>query len=122
MDNKILIIFLLRITFQMSSILTNYSAMGALQALRSQNAGLQTTEKQVSSGLRVQVAADNAAYWSVATTMRSDRKAISAVSDALGLGAAMVDTAYEAMNSVVDRSSVGIDIGYVSLSRLGRAG
>jgi flagellin len=34
--------------------------------------------------------------------MRSDRMAISAVSDALGLGAAKVDTAYAGMNAVVD--------------------
>lgn len=52
--------------------------------------------------MRVQVAADNAAYWSISTTMKSDRMAISAVSDALGLGAAKVDTAYAGMNAVVD--------------------
>ncbi len=34
--------------------------------------------------------------------MRSDNKALSAVSDALGLGAAKVDTAYSAMDSAID--------------------
>ncbi|MGO7202545.1 flagellin, partial [Rhizobium ruizarguesonis] len=36
------------------------------------------------------------------TTMRSDNKALSAVSDALGLGAAKVDTAYTAMDNAID--------------------
>src|SRR4051812_15289348 len=86
----------------MSSIVTNNSAISALQTLRSINATLTSTEGQVSSGLRVAVAADNAAYWSIATTMKSDNRAISAVSDALGLGAAKVDTFYAAIGSVVD--------------------
>lgn len=34
--------------------------------------------------------------------MRSDNKALSAVSDALGLGAAKVDTAYTAMDNAID--------------------
>jgi flagellin len=56
----------------------------------------------VSSGMRVQSSADNAAYWSISTTMRSDRMAISAVADALGLSAAKVDTAYAGMSAVID--------------------
>lgn len=60
------------------------------------------TQRQVSSGLRVQAAADNAAYWSISTTMRSDNMALSAVSDALGLGAAKVDVAYAGMESTID--------------------
>jgi flagellin len=47
-------------------------------------------------------AGDNAAYWSIATTMRSDNKAMSTVKDALGLGAAKVDIAYTAMDSSID--------------------
>lgn len=86
----------------MTSIITNTSAMAALQTLRSLNSGLQGTQDRVSSGLRVETASDNAAYWAIATTMRSDNKAISAVSDALGMGAAKVDTAYAAMDSTAD--------------------
>src|SRR5690606_2433704 len=41
-------------------------------------------------------------YWSIATTMRSDNMALSAVQDALGLGAAKVDTAYAGMESVIE--------------------
>ncbi|MBW9087244.1 flagellin [Rhizobium wenxiniae] len=86
----------------MTSILTNASASAAISALRSINAGLQNAEGRVSSGLRVQEASDNVAYWSIATTMRSDNKAISAASDALGVGAAKVDVAYNGLESVID--------------------
>ena len=84
-----------------SSILTNSSAMSALQTLRSINEQLDSTQNQISSGMRVASASDNAAYWSIATTMRSDNKALSAVSDSLGLGSSTVDVAYTAMNSTV---------------------
>ncbi|MBY3021454.1 flagellin [Rhizobium leguminosarum] len=86
----------------MTSINTNNSAMSALQTLRSINSNLETTQNGVSTGYRVDTASDNAAYWSIATTMRSDNKALSAVSDALGLGAAKVDTAYTAMENAID--------------------
>jgi len=86
----------------MTSINTNNSAMAALQTLRTISSNMQQTQNAVSTGYRVDKASDNAAYWSIATTMRSDNKALSAVSDALGLGAAKVDTAYTAMDSAID--------------------
>jgi flagellin len=85
----------------MTSILTNNAAMAALQTLRGISSNLTDTQKAVSTGLRISKASDNAAYWSIATTMRSDGGAMSAVSDALGLGAAKVDTAYTAMSSAI---------------------
>ncbi len=86
----------------MSSILTNVSAMSALQTLRSINNDLGTTQDRISSGLRVGSAQDNSAYWSIATTMRSDNMAISAVQDALGMGAAKVDVATAGMEAAID--------------------
>ena len=86
----------------MTSINTNNAAMGALETLRGINSNLQKTQDAVSSGYRISKASDNAAYWSIATTMRSDDSAMSAVSDALGLGAAKVDTAYTGMTSAID--------------------
>jgi flagellin len=86
----------------MTSINTNMAAMGALQTLRSINSEMEATQGRISSGLKVGSAADNAAYWSIATTMRSDNKALSTVQDALGLGAAKVDVAYTGMNSAID--------------------
>jgi flagellin len=86
----------------MTSILTNVAAMSALQTLRSIDASMEETQGRVSSGLRVETASDNAAYWSIATTMRSDNMSLSAVEDALGLGAAKVDTAYSGMESAIE--------------------
>ncbi len=86
----------------MTSIVTNNSAMAALQTLRGISSNLQNTQDAVSSGLRISKASDNAAYWSIATTMKSDDSAIGAVSDALGLGAAKVDTASTAVTSTLD--------------------
>ncbi|WP_113371598.1 flagellin [Rhizobium sp. SYY.PMSO] len=86
----------------MTSILTNNAAMAALQTLRSIGSDLQDTQNAVSSGLRISKASDNAAYWSIATSMKSDNSAIGAVSDALGLGAAKVDTATTAVTSAID--------------------
>jgi len=85
-----------------TSILTNGSAISALQTLRTISDSLHNTQQKVATGLRVGAASDNAAYWSIATTMRSDNGALSAVQDALGLGAAKVDTAYAGMEGVVD--------------------
>ena len=86
----------------MTSILTNTSAMSALQTLRTINSDLSTTQDRVSSGQKVGKAADNVAYWSISTTMNSDNKALNAATDALGVGAAKVDTAYAAMDSAID--------------------
>ncbi len=86
----------------MSSILTNTSALAALQTLRTINNDMETTQNRVSSGQRVSSAADNAAYWSIATTMRSDNAAMSAIEDALGLGAAKVDVAYSGVEASID--------------------
>jgi flagellin len=82
--------------------MTNGSAMAALNTLRSINAEMEETQSHVSSGYKVETAADNAAYWSIATTMRSDNKALSTVQDALAFGAAKTDTAYTGLNSAID--------------------
>ncbi|MBI1648773.1 flagellin [Hyphomicrobium sulfonivorans] len=82
----------------MASINTNIAAMTALRSLTSTNDALTRTQDRISTGLRVNTAADNAAYWSIATTMKSDTSALSTVQDALGLGAATVDVAYTALD------------------------
>jgi len=86
----------------MTSINTNTSAMTALQSLSMINSSLDETQNRISTGYRVGAASDNAAYWSIATTMRSDNKALGAVEDALGLGQAKVDTAYTGMTAAID--------------------
>lgn len=86
----------------MASIMTNVSAMTALQSLTATNKNLDMTQSRISTGFRVGSAEDNAAYWSIATTMRSDSGALSTVKDALGLGAATIDVAYTGMNSAIE--------------------
>ncbi len=86
----------------MSSIRTNAAAMTALQTLTQTNKELEQTQNRISTGYRVSTATDNAAYWSIATTMRSDNKALSTVKDALGLGKATVDVAYTALEKSID--------------------
>ena len=85
----------------MSSINTNISAMTALQSLQSTSKDLLTTQNRISTGLKVASASDNAAYWSIATTMKSDNDALSTVQDALGLGKGTVDVAYNALNQSI---------------------
>ncbi|MVA57717.1 flagellin [Agrobacterium vitis] len=86
----------------MTSIMTNTAAISALSTLRSISSDMETTQSRISSGYKVESASDNAAYWSIATTMRSDNKALGAVEDAIGLGAAKTDTAYTGMEAAID--------------------
>ncbi len=86
----------------MASILTNNSAMSALSTLRSIASGMESTQNAISTGMKVSKASDNAAYWSISTTMKSDNMALKAVQDALGVGAAKVDTAYAGMDAAID--------------------
>ncbi|MGP4751523.1 flagellin N-terminal helical domain-containing protein [Agrobacterium pusense] len=74
--------------------------MTALNTLRRTDTQLTDTSQQMSSGLRVAVASDNAAYWSISTSMRSDVGAMETVTDSLGLAMGIVDTAYAAMETV----------------------
>jgi flagellin len=85
----------------MSSLLTNTSAMSALASLTATQSSLSNVQNQISTGLRVSDASDNAAYWSIATTMRSDTGALSAVSDALNLGSSTLGVATAALNSTL---------------------
>ena len=86
----------------MTSIHTSTTAAAALNTLRQIDANLAGEQRKVSSGLRVETASDDAAYWSISTTMRTDNRSIAAVSDALGIAAAVTDTAYMAMEAVSD--------------------
>ncbi|MCJ9670280.1 MULTISPECIES: flagellin [unclassified Neorhizobium] len=77
----------------MSSISYNQSAASALLLLTGSAKALERNTVQVATGRNVNTASDNAAYWSIATSMRSTGMSLSAVEDASGLAAAMTDTA-----------------------------
>ncbi|MCJ2036284.1 flagellin [Methylobacterium sp. J-068] len=85
----------------MTSLLTNNAAMTALTTLKSINTQLDATSNRVSTGQRVSSASDNAAYWSIATTVRTDNASLSAVKDSLGLGSSAVDTTYNGLTSII---------------------
>lgn len=89
----------------MSSINTNVAAMTALQSLNQTMQSLQQTQGRISTGHRVDSASDNAAYWSIATSMRSDNSALSTVKDALNLGASTIDVAASGIKSAIDVGS-----------------
>lgn len=85
----------------MSSLLTNSSAMTALQTLASTNKNLATTQNRISTGQKVSEASDNAAYWSIATGMKAQNGVNQAVKDSLGFGSAVVDVAYTGLNESI---------------------
>lgn len=84
------------------SVYLSRAANVALEVLRRTQNNLTTTQNHVSSGLRVQTAADNATYWEIATNTRTDIGALSAVQDALGLAHATVDVASTSVDSAAD--------------------
>ncbi len=85
----------------MSSILTNSAALSALQSLQMTQTALQATQNQVSSGLAVATAADNAGYWSIATQLKADSSVVGATNDALSQSQAVLGTATSAIQSVI---------------------
>lgn len=87
----------------MTSILTNTSATIALQTLRSINQQLDTTSNRVSTGQRITSAADGAAYWAIASTLKSDNGSLSALKDAMSLDKNSIDAASAGLNKVIDQ-------------------
>ncbi|WP_145110185.1 flagellin [Cereibacter sediminicola] len=77
----------------MSSILTNTSAMVALQTLKSINSGLAKTQDEISTGKSIGSAKDGAAIWSVSKVMQADVAMFEAVSESLGVGEATTKVA-----------------------------
>jgi flagellin len=90
----------------MTSINTNNSAMFALlfalQTLRSVNKELDATNNRISTGLKINSAADGAAYWSISSTLKSDNGALGAVKDAMSLDKNSVDAAYGGLSTVLE--------------------
>lgn len=77
----------------MSSILTNHSAIVALQTLKSINSGLTKAQSEISTGKAVGSAKDNAAVWAISKVMESDESGFRAVQKSLNVANAVVGTA-----------------------------
>ncbi|MEP1934486.1 MAG: flagellin, partial [Roseibium sp.] len=86
----------------MSSILTNTSAMVALQTLKSINSNLGQVQSEISTGKSIASAKDNSAVWAISKVMDSDVQGFKAISDSLSLGEASVSVARNAAESITD--------------------
>lgn len=86
----------------MSSILTNTSAMVALQTLKGINSNLNQVQSEISTGKSVATARDNAAVWAISKVMESDVEGFKGISDSLALGSSTVAVAREAAETVTD--------------------
>lgn len=84
----------------MTSMITNNSAMVALQTLRSINNDLETTNNRVSTGKKINDASDSASYWSIATTLTADNSTLKSVTDAMTLDRNAVTTASKGLDNV----------------------
>lgn len=84
----------------MSSILTNTSAMVALQTMKGINANMNKTQADISTGKSVATAKDNAAVWAISKVMESDVEGFKGISDSLAVGNATLTVARNASESV----------------------
>ena len=86
----------------MSSILTNNAATSALSALRSINTNLSETQNRISSGLKVASGKDNAAFFSISESLKSDSGIFNSINDSLTLTKNSISTARLGAETVVD--------------------
>lgn len=86
----------------MSSILTNISAMVALQTMKGINANMGKVQNEISTGKTVATAKDNAAVWAISKVMESDVKGFKAISGSLSLGSQTVGVASGAAETITE--------------------
>ncbi|WP_036287621.1 flagellin [Methylocystis sp. ATCC 49242] len=85
----------------MASILVNPSAITALQSLRNTQSALNTTQKEISTGLKISSAAENASTWAIAESMKSDKGVLSTISDSLSGAKSVLNVATAAVKSAI---------------------
>jgi len=86
----------------MSSILTNTSAMVALETLRGINKDLAMVQSEISTGKKVASAKDNAAIWAISTVMSTDVDSFKQIQDSLNLGNSSVGVARSASEQITN--------------------
>ncbi len=84
------------------SVITNGSALTALQNLNKTNDDLAMVQSRINTGLRIANAKDNAAVWSIAQGQRADIGALGAVKMSLDRAKSIADVAMSAGESVSD--------------------
>lgn len=85
-----------------NSVLTNTSALQALQNLNTTNGRLTDVQSRINTGLKVQGAKDNAAVWAVAQNQRADMGAYAAVKTSLDRATSIADVSLAAGASISD--------------------
>ncbi len=86
----------------MSSILTNNSAMVALDTLRNINRSLSQVQSEISTGKKVATAKDNPSIWAISTIMSTDVSSFKQITDSLNLGSSTVGVARAASEQITD--------------------
>jgi flagellin len=86
----------------MASILTNASALTALQTLKSVSGSLAQTQDRISTGLKVANAKDNAAYYAIAATMKGDVADFDSINENLTLTKNSVTVARTGAEGIAD--------------------
>jgi flagellin len=86
----------------MNSVNTNAGALVALENLNATGFALQTTQNEISTGLKVSSATDNGAVWAVAQNERSTIGALGSVQDSINRGISTVDVAVSAGQTISD--------------------
>ena len=87
----------------MSSILTNYGAMVALQTLNAVNDEMLDTQTSISTGKEVASAKDDAAKWSISKTMESDIVGFEGVEENIAMAEATVSVASAGAEMIVEK-------------------
>ena len=84
------------------SVNTNSAALIALENLNNTQNQLTTTQNDVSTGLKVNSAKDNAAVWAIAQGQRADINALDSVTQSLNRATSIADVASTAGQSISD--------------------
>ncbi len=84
------------------SVQTNVAALVALQNLNKTASDLQGAQNQISTGLAISSAKDNASVWAIAQGQRAEVGALSAVKSSLDRASSIADVAQTAGASVSD--------------------
>jgi flagellin len=82
------------------SVNTNSNALAALETLNLTQQSLTATQKQVSTGLRVSSAADDASTFAIAQGQRGDIAGFQSISNSLALGSATLNVALQGAQTI----------------------
>ena len=86
----------------MSSLLTNKSAMVALQTLKTINMNLAKTQGEISTGKRVATAKDSSSIWAISKVMEADVKGFKGITESLALGESTIAVARQGSETITD--------------------